>query len=135
LLDGIIGALGAGIFSVVQGIAGLFEGIGAAGEGAAAEGGATAAEGAAETGGELSTDQAANLARFEKKLPGNPQPTKVTDLPDGGKVFEADVPAQNIPGSYARYEKTIDAEGNTVSYRKITYAPDGSVVSVKIKYP
>ncbi|HEU5047076.1 MAG TPA: hypothetical protein VFT64_04450 [Rickettsiales bacterium] len=77
--------------------------------------------------------QAENLARFESKLPAKAKPTKITQLPDGGKIFQADVPANNIPGSFARYEKTIDSMGNTVRYTKTTYAPDGSIVHLKIK--
>jgi gamma-glutamyltranspeptidase len=49
--------------------------------------------------------------------------------------FDANVPATNIPGSYATYTKVVDSAGNTVTFYKTTYAPDGSMVHVKVKYP
>ncbi len=81
----------------------------------------------------LGSKQLDNLKRFNKKLPANAGQTKIYDLPNGGKAFQADVPAKNIPGSYATYEKQVDAAGNTLNYTKTTYAPDGSIVHVKKK--
>ncbi len=76
-----------------------------------------------------------NLKRFKKKLPANAGPVRIKNLPGGGKAFQADSAAANIPGSYATYQKQVDAMGNTLNYTKTTYAPDGSIVHVKQKYP
>lgn len=81
----------------------------------------------------LNDRQAKSLERFKKKLPADAGPTKVRDLPNGGKAFQADVPAKNVPNSYARYEKQVDAIGNTIQYTKTTYGPDGSIIHVKDK--
>ena len=83
----------------------------------------------------LTPKQVANLKRFEKKLPKGANPTIVKHLPNGNKVFKAEVPGR-VPGSSAVYEKTVDATtGNTVKYIKTTYLPDGSIAHVKQKYP
>ena len=82
----------------------------------------------------LNPAQKENLARFEKKLPKGAEPTKIKDLPDGKKVFQSDVPAKNIPGSFARYEKTVDATGKTVKYTKTTFGSDGKIIHVKDKF-
>jgi len=79
--------------------------------------------------------QAKNLKRFIDKLPQNSENIRVKDLLDGGKVFQADSAAAHIPGSLARYEKQIDACGNTVYYTKITYGPGGEIVHVVPKFP
>ena len=39
-----------------------------------------------------------------------------------------------VPGSYATYDKTLDASGKTISYTKTTVAPDGHIVHVKDKF-
>ena len=83
----------------------------------------------------LNAAQIANLNRFQKRLPKNASPVKIYDLPNGGKAFQADVPARNISGSFATYEKQVDAAGITILYTKTTYAADGSIVHVKQKYP
>lgn len=83
----------------------------------------------------LNPSQSENLARFQQRLPKNASSVKIYDLPNGGKMFQADVPAKNIPNSFATYEKHIDAEGKTILYTKTTYAPDGSIVHIKQKYP
>jgi RHS repeat-associated protein len=75
----------------------------------------------------------ANLARFKKKLPANATPTKIFDLPNNGKAFQADSPAKNIPGSCAQYEKQVDASGKTLQYTKTTFGPNGEIVNVKDK--
>lgn len=95
--------------------------------------GAEALMGGEVTSEKLTSEQVQNFARFKSKLPANANPRTIKDLPDGGKIFQADVPARNIPGSYARYEKVVDSSGNTISYKKTTYAPDGSVVHIKNK--
>ena len=87
------------------------------------------------TKGALTSAQAANFARFAKKLPKDAGPIRTVDLPGGGKAFQADVPAKDVPGSYATYEKQVDAKGNTILFTKTTYAPDGSIVHVKQKFP
>lgn len=76
-----------------------------------------------------------NLNRFQKRLPRHANPIRIYNLPNGGKAFQADIPAKNISGSYATYEKQIDAAGITLFYTKTTYAPDGSIVHIKQKYP
>jgi hypothetical protein len=78
-------------------------------------------------------EQLANLARFEKKLPANATPTKVFDLPNGGKVFQADSASRNIPGSFAQYEKQVDAAGNTLQYTKTTFGPNSEIIHLKDK--
>lgn len=83
----------------------------------------------------LSPAQLDNLNRFQKRLPRHATPIRIYNLPNGGKAFQADVPAKNISGSYATYEKQIDAEGITLFYTKTTYAPNGSIVHIKQKYP
>ena len=82
----------------------------------------------------LSTAQKSALAKFNKKLPKEALTTEVQDLPNAGKVFKAEVPGK-VPGSKAVYEKQIDATGQTVSYKKTTFAPDGNLVHIKTKYP
>jgi RHS repeat-associated protein len=91
---------------------------------------ATKAEPARPAG--LNPQQAANLARFEAKLPANASETKTLNAPGGGKIFQADS-AGKVPGSYARYEKQVDASGKTVGYTKTTIGPKGEVISVKDK--
>jgi RHS repeat-associated protein len=90
---------------------------------------------AAATGAEMTAEQMANLARFEGKLPANSTKTKIFNLPGGGKAFQADSPAAKIPGSYAQYEKQVDALGKTLQYTKTTFGPNGAIIHVKYKYP
>jgi hypothetical protein len=82
----------------------------------------------------LTPAQARNLERFDKKLPKDAGKITVTKRSNGQRTFTSDVPAKNIPGSYARYEKVVDRAGNTVSYTKTTYGPRGEVVSRKVKF-
>jgi RHS repeat-associated protein len=117
---------------IVEGGALLMSAVQAVGEATApVPGPAGLSEAAIES---LNTEQAANLARFEAKLPNGAKPTKICDLPSGGKAFQSEVPGR-VPGSSAIYEKQVDAFGNTVQYTKTTIAPDGSIVSVKQKFP
>lgn len=83
----------------------------------------------------LNAEQSANLARFQRRLPQNASPVRIYALPNGGKAFQADVPARNITGSFATYEKQVDAVGITILYTKTTYSADGRIVHVKQKYP
>jgi hypothetical protein len=80
----------------------------------------------------LNREQAANLARFEKKLPTGAGPTSVHELPGGGKAFQTDVPGR-VPGSKAIYEKQVGTAGDTLQYTKTTIDPAGNVVHVKDK--
>ena len=80
----------------------------------------------------LSAQQAANLARFNKKLPAAARETVVSDLADGAKSFRAEVPGR-VPGSKAIYEKTVDAAGKTTKYTKTTVDPKGNLVHIKEK--
>ncbi|HWG73118.1 MAG TPA: hypothetical protein VG184_03575 [Acidimicrobiales bacterium] len=91
--------------------------------------------GTATTPSDLPEPVQTNYGRFMKSLPTGAEEPTITQLPDGSVRFDANVPAANIPGSYATYTKVVDAEGNTVTFYKTTYAPDGSVVHVKVKYP
>ncbi len=81
----------------------------------------------------LTQAQAGNLSRFDKKLPKDAGEIQILKGQNGQRIFRADVPARNIPGSFARYEKVVDSAGNTISYTKTTYAPDGSIMHIKIK--
>lgn len=83
--------------------------------------------------GRLSPQQMTNLKRFESKIPQNSGEVTIRELSNGTILLQADSPARNIPGSFARYEKIIDREGKTLAYTKTTYAPDGGVVHVKNK--
>jgi len=83
----------------------------------------------------LNVEQLANLTRFQQRLPKNASPVRLYELPNSGKAFQADVFARNIPGSFATYEKQVDADGITTLFTKTTYAADGSIVHVKQKYP
>ena len=83
----------------------------------------------------LNSKQVANFNRFQKRLPRQATSIRIYNLPNEGKAFQADVPARNIIGSYATYEKQIDVEGITLVYTKTTYAPDGTIIHVKQKYP
>jgi|GEM_PF-2201024 len=85
------------------------------------------------TKGTLNPQQAKNLARFDKKKPANSTDTVIRDLPGGGKAFQADSAAQNIPGSFARFEKQIDSAGKTTQFTKTTFGPKGEIVHVKDK--
>ena len=63
---------------------------------------APAVEGEAPAAAEAMTaGQAANLARFESKLPSAAGETVIHDLPSGGKAFQATVPGR-VPGSAGR---------------------------------
>jgi hypothetical protein len=81
----------------------------------------------------LTAEQLENLARFKKKLPSNATPAKIYDLPNGGKAFQANSPSKNIPGSFAQYEKQVDASGKTMQYTKTTFGPNGEIIHVKDK--
>ncbi|MHB1534616.1 MAG: LamG-like jellyroll fold domain-containing protein [Acidimicrobiales bacterium] len=112
--------------------AGVADGLyraGAAGYGALQGGASTLSP------GDLAGGTASNYGRFLKSLPSGAEEPTITQLPDGNVQFDANVPASNVPGSYATYTKVVDPEGNTVTFYKTTYAPDGSVVHVKVKYP
>lgn len=82
----------------------------------------------------LTSEQQKNLARFEDKLPKDAGKTSIIKGPKDTIVFRSDVPARNIPKSFARYEKVVDRAGNTVSYRKITYGSQGELINIKVKY-
>jgi hypothetical protein len=84
---------------------------------------------------DLSGSALSNYNRFVKNLPAAAETPTITNLADGALEFSAKVPATNIPGSYATYTKVVGPDGVTTSFIKTTIAPDGSVVSVKVKYP
>lgn len=78
--------------------------------------------------------QVENLARFDKSLPGGAGATTIHNLTGGGKVFEAQVMGK-VPGSYAIYEKQVDAAGRTTLFRITTVGPDGTLIQIKQKFP
>ncbi|MEI7059236.1 hypothetical protein WBG06_25675 [Nocardioides sp. CCNWLW239] len=82
--------------------------------------------------GALNAKQSKNLKRFEKKLPKDAEETIVKQLNNGDVVYTSKVPGR-VPGSYAEYTKIVDEAGDTVSYVKTTYAPDGKIVHIKEK--
>ncbi|EMQ2879042.1 hypothetical protein V9N52_004414, partial [Vibrio navarrensis] len=78
--------------------------------------------------------QAANIKRFEKKIPSNSKDSvELHELPNGGVAVQATSPGK-VPGSKAVYEKQIDVNGNTVQASKTTYDPQGNIVHVKDKF-
>ena len=82
----------------------------------------------------LTQKQHENLRRFENKLPKDAKPTILKNGKNGQKIFRADVPAKNIKGSFARYEKTVDANGHTIKYTKTTFDADGNIIHIKRKF-
>lgn len=77
--------------------------------------------------------QAANLQRFQKKIPANSKDSvELHKLPNGGVAAQARSPGK-VPGSKAVYEKQIDVNGKTVQATKTTYDPEGNIVHVKDK--
>ncbi|CAM3783922.1 putative T7SS-secreted protein [Smaragdicoccus niigatensis] len=83
---------------------------------------------------ELSPDQAANLKRYEQKLPAAAEETVITRRNDGSIQFESTVPGR-VPGSSATYTKVVLEDGTTAGYSKTTNLPDGSIAHVKDKMP
>jgi RHS repeat-associated protein len=81
----------------------------------------------------LNEAQAANLARFQQKLPRGAGAVTIQEFGNGARAFVSEVPGR-VPGSRAAYIKEVGASGETTRYVKVTFAPDGSVVSVKQKY-
>lgn len=81
----------------------------------------------------LTPKQLKNIERFQKKLPANAKDSlSKMELPNGGVAVQGVSPG-NVPGSYAVYEKQIDAAGDTIQYTKTTYDPAGQIVHVKDK--
>ncbi|MBA5606308.1 hypothetical protein H3H36_13195 [Duganella sp. FT3S] len=77
--------------------------------------------------------QAANIARLVGKLPANARSSvQFRPLPNGGLAAQA-TSAGRVTGSFAVYEKQIDADGVTVQYSKTTYDPFGIIINVKDK--
>ncbi|WP_204723351.1 hypothetical protein [Fastidiosibacter lacustris] len=78
-------------------------------------------------------EQAANLKRFQKKIPSNSKDSvELRELPNGGVAAQATSPGK-VPGSKAVYEKQIDVNGQTIQVTKTTYDPQGNIVHVKDK--
>ena len=48
-------------------------------------------------------------------------------------AFQADSAPRNIPGSFAQYEKQVDAAGNTLQYTKTTFGLNGEIIHIKDK--
>jgi hypothetical protein len=82
---------------------------------------------------ELSGEVADNFKRFIKSLPANAKNNvTIQAFDDGSYLFTGKSPGR-VPGSYALYQKGVNAEGKTVSAVKTTIDPEGVVVSVKDK--
>ena len=82
---------------------------------------------------DLTEAQAANLARFEQKLPANAGPTTITAAKDGSVTMSATSPGK-VPGSSATYTKTMNAAGQTTSYTKTVKLPTGKTLPPKDKF-
>ena len=82
---------------------------------------------------DLTEAQRSNLERFNGKFRKDLAETEIHNLPSGGKAYQKDVPATNIPGSKAVYEKQVSPEGQTINYTKTTYDSSGNIVHVKDK--
>jgi len=82
----------------------------------------------------LTDSQAANLGRFTKKPPSGAGEPVITRGANGSVQFDANVP-ERVPGSSATYTNVVGSDGATTDYFKTGYAPDGSVVHMKIKFP
>ena len=81
----------------------------------------------------LSEAQAANLARFEGKLPANAGSTTITTAKDGSVAMSATSPGK-VPGSSATYTKTMNAAGETTGYTKTVKVPSGETLPPKDKF-
>ena len=81
----------------------------------------------------LTETQAANLGRFEQKLPANAGPTTVTAGKDGAVTMSATSPGK-VPGSSATYTKTMNAAGETTGYTKTVKVPSGETLPPKDKF-
>jgi RHS repeat-associated protein len=81
----------------------------------------------------LNAAQALSLQRFMGRLPNGAGTTRVRDLPGGSRAFQAAVPARDIPGSHAVYEKQVDAAGKTLEFTKTVFDPAGLIVNMKDK--
>jgi RHS repeat-associated protein len=76
-----------------------------------------------------------NFERFVKRIPAAGRGTaKLVRLGDGTYRLSADVPARNISGSFARYIKLLNDDGETVQYTKETYDQNGKLIETKVKY-
>lgn len=81
---------------------------------------------------DLNPSQLSNFTRYAKKLPAGAEPTIITRGADGAVQLSTKVPGR-VPGSYATYDKVVDATGTTIGYTKTTVAPDGTIVHIKDK--
>lgn len=81
---------------------------------------------------DLNPAQLSNFTRYTKKLQAGAEPTVITRGADGAVQLSTKVPGR-APGSYATYDKVVDASGTTIGYTKTTVAPDGTIVHIKDK--
>jgi RHS repeat-associated protein len=81
----------------------------------------------------LTEGQAANLARFNKRLPKGNTGTVVTQGPKGSVTFTSEVPGK-VPGSKATYQKTVNRAGETTGMTKTTVDNKGQVPHTKDKF-
>lgn len=81
---------------------------------------------------DLNPAQLSNFTRYTKKLPAGAEPSIITRGADGAVQLSTKVPGR-VPGSYATYDKVVDASGTTIGYTKTTVAPDGTIVHIKDK--
>ncbi len=80
----------------------------------------------------LTDAQAKNFKRFASKLSKHKDSIEIIQYTSGNVKFEVRVPGR-VPNSFAAYRKIVDAEGRTISVRKITVTPDGGVAHIKDK--
>jgi hypothetical protein len=88
-----------------------------------------------EISSQLTPGQIANITRTEGRVAVANQGTiRVTNI-GGGKIkIEWEVPANNVPGSYAKYVKIVDKEGTTIGpVVKTTFDGKGNIVHIKEK--
>lgn len=81
---------------------------------------------------DLNPAQLSNFTRYTKKLPAGAEPTVITRGAEGTVQLSTKVPGR-VPGSYATYDKVVDASGTTIGYTKKTVLPDGTILHTKDK--
>lgn len=74
-----------------------------------------------------------NLRRFENKIPANSRNSVVITAEKNGTITITATSPGKSPVSRAVYKKTVDRNGKTISYRKITYDKNGRVIHSKDK--
>ncbi|MCZ6104405.1 hypothetical protein [Campylobacter ureolyticus] len=82
----------------------------------------------------LNVEQINNIKRAIKKIPANSKNNiEIYKTTNDNIVFKA-TSSGKVPDSKAEYIKTIDKNGKTISYNKITYDPKGNIIHNKDKF-